>query len=347
MAAVPAFGQSDTSSLAGTVRDPDGGVIPGAVVDLRSRATNAQRETVTDERGHYVFALLAPGGYELTVQIAGFKRFRDSDVLVQVAQSAVLDARLAIGEVAESVQVKGTATLLDVTSSGTNQWHAAGYLPHAAHSSDNAGFVRVEKRFSEGLSILSSYTFGKALTNAPQFRNAGGVNGSENSPPQDSFNLEAENALAYYDVRHRIYTMQSGFPFTINVQSDTAGVGAGTGGIFVRPNRVPGVDQVAASIVNGQYLNTTAFSIPPAFTFGNLGRNSVVGPGYVDLDAVLAKSIKLARRSTMQLRAEAFNLLSRRNYNLVGRIINDPSTFGKVLSQFDPRQLQLAIKWTF
>jgi len=144
-----------------------------------------------------------------------------------------------------------------------------------------------------------------------------------------------------------IYTMQSGFPFTVNVQSDTAGVGAGTGGIFVRPNRVPGVGQVAPSILNGQYLNIAAFTMPPAFTFGNLGRNTVIGPGYVDLDAALAKRIKLGGRSTLQLRTEAFHLLSRRNYNLVGRIINDPSTFGKVLSQFDPRQLQFAIRWTF
>jgi hypothetical protein len=255
------------------------------------------------------------------------------------------------------------------------------YLPHSAHSSYNAGFVRVEKRFTGGFSMLTAYTLGKALTNAPQFRNAGGVNGSENSPPQDSFNLEAENGLAYYDVRHRwvsnvvydlpmgtsrrflrsgwasrifgdlqvagIYTMQSGFPFTINVQGDTAGVGAGTGGIFARPNLVPGIDPVSASISNGQYLNLAAFASPPAFTFGNLGRNTVIGPGYVDLDAVLAKSITLGARSTVQLRVEAFNVLNRRNYNLVGRIINDPTTFGKVLSQFDPRQLQFGIKWMF
>src|SRR5262249_45024007 len=171
--------------------------------------------------------------------------------------------------------------------------------------------------------LLSAYTYGKAITNAPQFRNAGGVNGSENSPPQDSFNLEAENGPAYYDVRHRwvssvicdlpfgserrfltsgwgahafsglqlaaIATLQSGYPFTINVQGDTAGVGAGTGGIFVRPNRIPGVDPVLPQITNGQYLNTGAFVIPPAFTFGNVGRNTVTGPGYADVDAALMK----------------------------------------------------------
>jgi hypothetical protein len=62
---------------------------------------------------------------------------------------------------------------------------------------------------------------------------------------------------------------------------------------------------------------------------------------------VLAKNITLAGRSMLQLRAEAFNLFNRRNYNVVGRIINDPSTFGKLLSQFDPRRLQFGIKWMF
>ncbi len=70
------------------------------------------------------------------------------------------------------------------------------YLPHSAQSNYHSLFVRVEKPFVGGLSWLGSYTFSKAISNAPQFRNAGGVNGSENSPPQDSFNLAAERGLA-------------------------------------------------------------------------------------------------------------------------------------------------------
>ena len=96
----------------------------------------------------------------------------------------------------------------------------------------------------------------------------GGVNGAENSPAQDSYNLRAERGLAYFDTRQRlvntvvyqlpfgrdkrylrygliskviggwetsgILTVQTGFPFTPNLRGDTAGVGAGTGGIFIR-----------------------------------------------------------------------------------------------------------------
>ncbi|HKA00456.1 MAG TPA: hypothetical protein VKE70_28285, partial [Candidatus Solibacter sp.] len=68
----------------------------------------------------------------------------------------------------------------------------------SAQSNYHSLYARVEKRYARGLSVLSSYTFSKAITNAPQYRNAGGANGSENSPPQDSYNLRAERALASF-----------------------------------------------------------------------------------------------------------------------------------------------------
>jgi len=176
------------------------------------------------------------------------------------------------------------------------------YLPHSAQSNYNALFVRVEKPFTNGLSWLTSYTYSKAITNAPQFRNAGGVNGSENSPAQDAFNLRAERGLASFDSRQRlvntvvyqlpfgrskkylrygiaskilggwetsgIVTAQSGFPYTINLRGDTAGVGAGTGGIFVRPIAAPGQTyQLSDSQKStSRYFNTGAFLTPAAGT---------------------------------------------------------------------------------
>ena len=165
------------------------------------------------------------------------------------------------------------------------------YLPHSAQSNYHSLFMRVEKPFSNGLSWLASYTFSKAITNAPQFRNAGGVNGSENSPAQDAFNLRAERGLASFDTRQRlvntvvyqlpfgrnqkylrygvaskvlggwetsgIVTAQSGFPYTPNLRGDTAGVGAGTGGIFVRPNLVPGTDWQLPAISRAHRATST------------------------------------------------------------------------------------------
>jgi hypothetical protein len=239
------------------------------------------------------------------------------------------------------------------------------YLSHTASANYDALLTRVEKRLSHGISFLSSYTLSRARSNAPQFRNAGGVNGAENSPPQDSFNLGAEWGPAYYDARHRwvtnvtvplpygfqaagIYTMQSGFPFTINLKGDTAGVGAGTGGIFVRPNVVPGVDPYLPKSAwdQGLYLTKDAFTAPPAGAFGNTGRNSIVGPGYIDLDLAISRSFSFGSARRLDLRVEAFNLTNRRNYTLVGRILNDP-TFGQLLSQSDPRQWQFGARFVF
>ncbi len=256
------------------------------------------------------------------------------------------------------------------------------FLPHSAQSNYHSLFVRFDKRFSSGFSLLSSYTFSKAITNAPQFRNAGGAGGAENSPPQDSYNLRGERGLASFDVESRwvntfiydlpvgkrgkylqsgvasailgdlqlsgIYQMQTGFPFTVNLKGDTAGVGAGTGGIFVRPNAVPGASAELPSSQRStsQWFNTGAFLPPPNFTFGNVGRNTVIGPGLVNLDLVLAKSFHIGEKLRVELRAEGFNVFNHPNYNIIGRILNDP-TFGRVLSQLDPRQLQFGAKVVF
>ncbi len=145
-----------------------------------------------------------------------------------------------------------------------------------------------------------------------------------------------------------ILTLQSGFPFTINLRGDTAGVGAGTGGIFVRPIALPGATWQLpdAQKTTARYLNTAAFLAPAAGAFGNVGRNTVIGPGFNNLDMVLSRNIRLSERLNLQFRAEFFNALNHPNYNLVGRILNDPS-FGQVLSQFDPRELQFGLKLTF
>jgi hypothetical protein len=253
----------------------------------------------------------------------------------------------------------------------------------SAQSNYHALLLRFERRFSNGFSLLSSYTWSKAISNAPQFRNAGGANGSENSPPQNAYSLQEERGLAAYDLRHRwvntfvwdlpfgkgrawvndglaaailggwqlsgIVQAQGGFPFTINVNGDTAGIGGGTGGILIRANAVPGQTYKldASQRTTGRWFNTGAFSLPPAFTFGNVGRNTVVGPGLVNLDTTVSRTFAFGERARLQVRGEFFNSLNHPNYRIVGRLINVPATFARVLNQFDPRQVQLAAKISF
>jgi hypothetical protein len=246
----------------------------------------------------------------------------------------------------------------------------------SAQSNYHAALLRFEKRFSRGFSWLSAYTYAKAISNAPQFRNAGGANGSENSPPQNAYDLRAERGLASFDLRHRwvnsavydlpfnsgpaawltggwqispIVQLQSGFPFTVNINGDTAGIGGGTGGILIRPNAVPGQTFLLPSEERSteRFFNTGAFALTPAFQFGNVGRNTVTGPGMFNVDVTVAKTFRIRERATLQFRTEFFNLLNTPNHNIVGRLINVPATFGKVLNQLDPRQIQFALKLSF
>lgn len=253
---------------------------------------------------------------------------------------------------------------------------------NSAQSNYHAMLMRFERRFQSGFSILSSYTWSKAITNAPQFRNAGGANGAENSPPQNSYNLSAERGLASFDNRHRwvnsfvwdlpfgarrqfatrgplswivggwqlagILQMQTGFPFTVNLNGDTAGIGGGTGGILIRPNAVPGADWRLPSDqrTTARWFNTAAFALPAAGTFGNVGRNTVIGPGMVNLDTTVSRTFDLREKARLQIRGEFFNVANTPNYRIVGRLIN-VANFGQVLNQLDPRQIQVAAKLTF
>jgi hypothetical protein len=145
-----------------------------------------------------------------------------------------------------------------------------------------------------------------------------------------------------------IMAMQTGFPSTINLAGDTAGIGGGNGGILIRANPVPGQDPELPRNrrTTAQWFNVNAFVAPPPYQFGTLGRNTLVGPGLFNIDATLSKRFKFRERYSLQIRAEAFNLFNTPNYNQIGRIIKAPD-FGQVDSQLPPRQLQFGAKLVF
>ncbi len=255
-------------------------------------------------------------------------------------------------------------------------------LPNEAQSNYHALYIRGERRFTHGFSYLSSFTFSKAITDAPQFRNAGGATGTENSPAQNSYDLSADRGLANFDAKFRwvntavyalpfgkgrplltngvasgifggwqlagIMSLQTGFPSTINLTGDTANIGGGSGGILIRANPVPGVSPYlsASQRCSAEWFNVNAFVDPPAFQFGALGRNTLVGPGLFNIDTTLSKRFRIKERVGVEIRAEAFNLLNTHNYNQIARIINAPG-FGSVQSELPMRELQFGAKMTF
>ena len=80
--------------------------------------------------------------------------------------------------------------------------------------------------------------------------------------------------------------------------------------------------------------------------FGNAGYNSLIAPGYFDLDANLTRFFQIRERQRFELRFEFFNLLNHTNFNIpVGTLSS--SAFGKIQSANDPRILQFALKYSF
>ena len=111
------FAQVTTADLVGTVRDNSGAVVRNVKVTLTNVATNVGRNIVTDDSGNYVFTALQPGIYKLTAEADGFRRVELTGVELQVNQRAQIDIEMQVGAVGETVQITGSAPLLESQSS--------------------------------------------------------------------------------------------------------------------------------------------------------------------------------------------------------------------------------------
>jgi len=244
-------------------------------------------------------------------------------------------------------------------------------LENTAQSWYDAGFVNVRRRYSHGLSFLANYTLAKNLTNAPDFRSPM----DESTIPQDNRNLNLEKGPGC-DVRHRfalssvydiptfkrqewlrlltqgwrlstIYQIQSGMPFTVSVFGDTANSGTVLGENPIRAN-VTGQPLFGPGTYTAtEWFNPAAFAAPPAFTYGNAGRNSVYGPPLQTLDFALARAFRISERTNFQFRAEAFNALNKVNLGTPNRFVNTPQ-FGTITMAMTPgREIQLSARVSF
>src|SRR5689334_79965 len=104
-----AAAQSSTSSVDGTVVDPQGNVIPGATVTLTNAQKNFTRTQTTTDNGSFAFTLIPPGQYTVVAEAQGFKKAILSDVSAQVAKATTLTVSLEVGSVTESVTVSAGA----------------------------------------------------------------------------------------------------------------------------------------------------------------------------------------------------------------------------------------------
>lgn len=107
--------QVGSSSITGLVQDTSGAVIPNAKVVAQNQATGATYETATSSSGTYTFASVPPGAYTITITQQGFRTFVSRGNVLTVGAPLVLDARLEVGAVAETVQVESSYERLETT----------------------------------------------------------------------------------------------------------------------------------------------------------------------------------------------------------------------------------------
>jgi len=121
LAAAPVGAQATSGTVQGTVRDADGGVLPGATVSAISDALVAGRlVTTADERGAFRFPSLPPGAYVFEAQLSGFKTMRQEGVRVSLGQSLVVDLTLQLMVAEEAITVVAEAPLVSVVSNAVS-----------------------------------------------------------------------------------------------------------------------------------------------------------------------------------------------------------------------------------
>jgi hypothetical protein len=112
------FAQGTNGTIVGRVVDDQGAAVPGASVTAKSAATGFSRTETSDGAGIYRLAALPIGIYDVTAELQGFKTVAKKAIEVNVGQTASVDFALAIGQMAETVNVTGASPLIEVTASG-------------------------------------------------------------------------------------------------------------------------------------------------------------------------------------------------------------------------------------
>jgi len=111
----PAFGQSASSAITGTVRDTSGAVMPGVTIEASSPVLIEKvRSAVTDEQGQYKIIDLRPGMYTVTYTLTGFSTVKREGIELQPSFTATINVELRVGSLEETITVAGASPIVDI-----------------------------------------------------------------------------------------------------------------------------------------------------------------------------------------------------------------------------------------
>ena len=260
---------------------------------------------------------------------------------------------------------------------------SVGYLNSAGNAEYDALQIKAQHRFGNGLSFLVNYTYSHALGDAS--------NANLGSQNNDSFRYSAEPQWEHgnldFDVRHRfvasyswdlpfgrgqrfgsgvsplvnqligqwtiegITTLSSGTWFTVTDGNNDFANSDGQ----QRPDAVPGQRASGKPCIPGTFFNTCAFTDPALGSFGNVGINTLQGPGVANWDLSVLKNFPISEKRHFELRAESFNIANHTNFLFAApgpqnsnnaTVLGAPS-FGYVTAARPPRQIQFGLKFYY
>jgi hypothetical protein len=238
--------------------------------------------------------------------------------------------------------------------------------------------AKMEHQFSQGFTLLTSWIWSRGIGDLI------GDNGPGQAPGsgfQNMANLQAERGLMDVHLAHRfvlsaiwempfgrgrqfggdlhpaldalfggwsvggILTLGTGRPYNVTVNGDPANHGeTNRADVIGDPNDVPGGWSVQ------EFFNRAAFKANEPFTYGDLGRNALLGPGYQNVDFSLMKRTTLFAVADqpwdLQFRWELFNAFNRANFGFPGGTFGNP-TFGQLTSAAEARKMQFGLKLNF
>jgi hypothetical protein len=243
-----------------------------------------------------------------------------------------------------------------------------------ADSSYNALQIDVNHRFSKSFSARGVYTWSKTIDDGDSLNAT--TSGNEPALASNPFNLRADRGLANFDVRNAaaisaiyqlptarnrlatgwslssVLTLQGGFPFTPQLSYNPSNSGDTRNP--VRPFVNPAFTGPVILGTPNQWFNPAAFLAPPNNSgfFGNLGRDTLIGPGLATWDLAVHKDTRLREKLNLQFRAEFFNILNHANFNTPNAVTFTPTgvspTAGLITSTAtSSRQVQLSLKLLF
>jgi len=256
------------------------------------------------------------------------------------------------------------------------------YEEAESFSKFNAGTVRVNKRLSKGFSVGANYQYSHSIDDAGSLGGVGGVGvqdwqnvlgelGNSSLDVRHSVSgtylyelpFGADKTWATTGVSSRIlegfsvsgtFTFQTGGWFSPSYSASVLSTACGTGGVF-RPN-LTGISPTSGGGSQHEWFNPAAYELPPGANdptnpypcgaFGNAPRNSIEGPGTVQNNMSLSKTVQMGETRSLEMRATINNVFNTVQYKGVGTAVDLPD-FGQVTSVSPMRSFQFSARFRF